>query len=138
MGRHRQVFCETCGHLMRSDNLKRHMKRHEKYHETETVNMQSMGNKPLLKTAMVIKPSEMKCEMHYCDHCNYASKHKWFVKRHMKKKHSTPTKTENIQSKENHDNRLKEAEDVELIKESIEVYKICQLLQRMKRKPNHY
>jgi hypothetical protein len=43
-----------------------------------------------------------------------------------------------MRSKENHDNRLKEAEATELIKESIEVYKIYLLLQRMKTKPNPY
>jgi hypothetical protein len=61
------------------------------------------------------------------------------LERHMKvheKYHET--ETENIQSKENHDNRLKEAEEAELIKESIEVYKIYLLLQRMKTKPNPY
>jgi hypothetical protein len=44
-------------HLMRGDNLKKYMKKHEKYHESETVNMQSMDIRPL------IKPSK----------CNYAS-----------------------------------------------------------------
>jgi hypothetical protein len=55
--------------LMRGDNLKKYMKRHEKYHESESVNMQSMDIRPL------IKPSESKC--------NYASEFKGNVKRHM-------------------------------------------------------
>jgi hypothetical protein len=43
-----------------------------------------------------------------------------------------------MRSKGNHGNKLKEAEEAELIKESIEIYKIYLLLQRMKTKPNPY
>jgi hypothetical protein len=43
-----------------------------------------------------------------------------------------------MRSKENHGNQCKEVEEAELIKESIEVYKIYLLLQRMKTKPNPY
>ena len=31
MGRHRQVICEKCYRLMRSDNIARHMRKHEEY-----------------------------------------------------------------------------------------------------------
>jgi len=33
MGRHKQVFCQKCCRVMRSDNLNKHMKVHEKYNE---------------------------------------------------------------------------------------------------------
>jgi hypothetical protein len=55
---------------MRSDHLKT-------YHETETVNMQSMENKPLLKTTMVINPSEMKYSFF-----PFTSSRKWNVQVH--------------------------------------------------------
>ena len=33
MGRHKQVVCQKCCRVMRSDNLNKHMKVHEKYNE---------------------------------------------------------------------------------------------------------
>ena len=33
MGRHKQIVCKKCCRVMRSDNLKKHMKVHEKYNE---------------------------------------------------------------------------------------------------------
>ena len=33
MGRHKQVVCQKCCRVMRSDNLKKHVKVHEQYNE---------------------------------------------------------------------------------------------------------
>jgi hypothetical protein len=120
MGKHKQVVCEKCCRVMRSDNLERHMKQHENgKFEAESLSGSSFS------------------AMYQCEHCKYESMYKYNMDRHLVAKHKQ-LKTENIQSKENHDNQCKEVEEAELIKESIEVYKIYLLLQRMKTKPNPY
>jgi hypothetical protein len=67
----------------------------------------------------------------------------WCINRHILNKHEMRNEefVEHplpMRSKENHGNQCKEVEEAELIKESIEVYKIYLLLQRMKTKPNPY
>ena len=37
MGKHKQVVCRKCCRLMRSDNIKRHMKQHSKINENNPV-----------------------------------------------------------------------------------------------------
>ena len=70
--------------------------------------------------------------IHYCSHCDYNSHHKWCVKQHESRKHKM-VKEEVVkdplpmQSKE-------QPTDWDLMEDSIEVFKIYKLLQRMKNK----
>ena len=58
--------------------------------------------------------------IHYCGHCDYNTKRRWVLAIHMKSVHK-------------HQKDL-EDEEIDLFKESIEVWKIYKLLQRMRNK----
>ena len=70
--------------------------------------------------------------MHYCAHCNYKSQAKSNVKRHQSFKHNS-TYDEVVEHP-----LLKQMDekpmDLDLMEDSIEVFKIYKLLQRMKNK----
>ena len=44
MGKHKQVMCKVCYRVMRSDNIKGHMKIHENRNETNPVTITSVTN----------------------------------------------------------------------------------------------
>jgi hypothetical protein len=70
--------------------------------------------------------------VHYCAHCDYKSNHKWCVKRHQSRKHKAP----NVEVIE-HPLPIQIYEqpmDLDLMEDSIQVFKIFKLLQRMKNK----
>ena len=85
--------------------------------------------------------------MHYCAHCNYQSNRKYNLKVHLRNKHQTVK--EEVEDKwfvRQHQSRkhkmvkeeVKECPlppaDRELMEDSIQVFKIYKLLQRMKNK----
>ena len=70
--------------------------------------------------------------IHFCPHCNYQSDDKWCVRRHQSRKHKmVKEKVEEcpvpIQNEE-------QSKDRDLMEDSIQVFKIYKLLQRMKNK----
>ena len=65
----------------------------------------------------------------YCAHCDYKSKVKCNVKRHMKIKHSQTQVDE-----DHHTGASKETVQCNDLIEAVEVWKIYKLLQRMKNK----
>ena len=70
--------------------------------------------------------------VHYCAHCDYKSDDKWYVKRHQSRKHK-------IQKEEVVEHTLpisseEQPLDLELVEDSIQIYKIFKLSQRMKNK----
>ena len=69
---------------------------------------------------------------HYCAHCDYKSQRRSDVKRHQSRKHKTP----NVEVIE-HPLPIQIDEqpmNLDLMEDSIQVYKIFKLLQRMKNK----
>ena len=70
--------------------------------------------------------------IHFCTHCDYQSDDKWCVRRHQSRKHKmVKEKVEEcpvpIQNEE-------QSKDRDLMEDSIQVFKIYKLLQRMKNK----
>ena len=69
---------------------------------------------------------------HYCAHCNYKSIHRWNVRRHQSGKHKTP-----YDEVVEHPLPIQINEqpmDLDLMEDSIQIFKIFKLLQRMKNK----
>ena len=66
---------------------------------------------------------------HYCAHCNYKSHHRWNVRRHLSIKHKTPYDEVMEQPLP-----IQQPMDLDLMEDSIQVFKIFKLLQRMKNK----
>ena len=64
--------------------------------------------------------------IHYCAHCEYKSPHKWVIRRHVNTKH----KIKNHLEMRNDDQHM---DQEKLMEESIEVWKMYKLLQRMKK-----
>ena len=64
--------------------------------------------------------------LHKCKSCNYESAYRANVRRHEKRKHQPKTVS--------NENEWKEGKDMQLFKDSIEIFKLYQLLQRMKKK----
>ena len=191
MGRHKQVTCGTCLRIMRSDNLKGHMKVHEKREESSK-SPQQFYNYNLFKNLNLYQeicekilndgPTQegsaternhdgerdcttekrkydgddnqsapkRKCEeiatdksvngdfIIYCAHCNYATKTKYNMRRHMdthnmrrhmgtKHSHTKVSENQHIPSK----GSSVECNDLD---EALEVWKIYKLLQRMNNK----
>merc|ERR1712208_50505 len=84
-------------------------------------------------------------KINYCAHCNYKSKRKYNVTRHMQRKHALTLEQEDV-GKDIAEGRVNtpfteqvelhvkdEVKDSELLEDSIEVLKIYKLLQRMKK-----
>ena len=70
--------------------------------------------------------------MHYCAHCDYNSDDRWCVRRHQSRKHKTPNE-EVVE----HPLPIQIGEqpmNLDLMEDSIQVFKIFKLLQRMKNK----
>ena len=70
--------------------------------------------------------------IHYCSHCDYNSHHKWCVRRHESRKHKMVK--EEVEKDPLPLQSEKQPTDYDLIEDSIEVFKIYNLLQRMKNK----
>jgi len=73
-------------------------------------------------------------KMNYCAHCDFKSKRKYNVKRHIGTKHSHILKQEDVGEDIAGDRVNTPFKDPELLEDSIEVLKIYKLLQRMKNK----
>ena len=85
-------------------------------------------------------------KMNYCAHCDFKSKRKYNVKRHMETKHSPILIQEDVDqdiaggrvntpfTQQEISNVKDEVKNQELLEDSIEVLKIYKLLQRMKNK----
>ena len=66
--------------------------------------------------------------MHYCAHCNYKSHNRWCVRRHQSRKHKTLD--QEIVEHPLPIHRDKQPTDLNLMEDSIQVFKIFKLLQR--------
>jgi hypothetical protein len=87
---------------------------------------------PTCSFAQSLSNSQTGRMVHYCAHCNYKSPHRWNVIRHQSRKHK-------LQNKEvvEHPTPMQSEEqltDLEFMEDSIQVFKIYKLLQRMKNK----
>jgi len=70
--------------------------------------------------------------IHFCTHCNYSSDDKWCVRRHQSRKHKMGK--EEVEECPLPLQSDKQPTDCDLMEESIQVFKIFKLLQRMKDK----
>ena len=70
--------------------------------------------------------------IHFCTHCNYSSDDKWCVRRHQSQKHKMGK--EEVEECPLLLQSDKQPTDCDLMEESIQVFKIFKLLQRMKHK----
>ena len=70
--------------------------------------------------------------IHYCAHCDYNSPKRWNVRRHQNRKHRTLK--EEVEEYQQPMHSEEQSTDWDLMEDSIEVFKIYKLLQRMKNK----
>ena len=70
--------------------------------------------------------------IHFCPHCNYQSDDKWCVRRHQSRKHKTVK--EKVEECPDPIQNEEQPTDCDLMEDSIQVFKIYKLLQRMKNK----
>ena len=68
--------------------------------------------------------------IHYCAHCDYNSNHRWCVLRHQSKKHKMVK--EEVLEYPLTMHHEEQSIDRDLMEDSIQVFKIYKLLQRMK------
>lgn len=81
---------------------------------------------------LTLSPTEEKKMIHYCAHCDYNSNRRWCVLRHQSRKHEM-VKEEVVEYPL--PMHLEEQPiDRDLVEDSIQVFKIYKLLQRMKNK----
>ena len=114
-------YCAHCNYKSnRKYNLKVHLRNKHKTvkEEVEDLAMQSVESSPTDRM------------MHYCTQCNYQSDDKWCVRRHQSRKH----KMVKEEVKECPLPPAEQPKDRELMEDSIQVFKIYKLLQRMKNK----
>ena len=69
--------------------------------------------------------------LHYSAHCDYATKRKFDLKKHMRSKHSPKLNQEDVNHVITNSTQYAPNEDID---EAIEVWKIYKFLQRMKKK----
>ena len=72
--------------------------------------------------------------LHYCAHCNYATKRKFNMKDHIERKHAREEEIICCNNEKSHMECIPEGEKNDLFEDSIEVWKIYKMLQRMKNK----
>ena len=94
---------------------------------------QSVENRSRVHTSLspipIEKGSCTKRMFHYCAHCNYKSDNRWCVRRHQSRKHKTP-----YDEVVEHPLPIQQPMDLDLMEDSIQVFKIFKLLQRMRNK----
>ena len=72
--------------------------------------------------------------LHYCAHCNYATKRKFNMKDHIERKHAREEEIICCNNEKSHMEFIPVDEKDDLLEDSIEVWKIYQLLLKMKNK----
>ena len=72
--------------------------------------------------------------IHYCAHCNYKSQHRWNVRRHQSIKHKTPYDEVVEHPLPTQRDEQPMNLDLDLLEESIQVFRIFKILQKMKNK----
>ena len=72
--------------------------------------------------------------LHYCAHCDYATKRKFNMKDHIERKHAREEEIICCNNEKSHIECIREGEKNDLFEDSIEVWKIYKMLRRMKNK----
>ena len=72
--------------------------------------------------------------LHYCAHCDYATKRKFNMKDHIERKYAREEEIICCNNEKSHMECIPKGEKDDLFEDSIEVWKIYKLLQRMKNK----